>query len=298
MMTPELFGQQPHDHGDYLSNSQNLSFHALQHPKLETAMRAAQLGANVLREKFQTTLAIETKGLANFVTEADLNSERIIVDSIRTLYPEDAFISEESHSDRADAAKLWIIDPLDGTSNFMHGIPHFAISIAYYENGMPELGIVLNPVRSECYVAVRGQGAWLNGIRQHVDRADRIDATMITCGFYYDRDRMMQATLDTIGSFFRKNIHGMRRFGAAALDLCNVGCGQYGVFFEYQLHPWDYAAGQLFLAEAGGLATDCDGIPLPLNRASSICASNQLLHRQALEIIQPHWSKLQTKAKP
>ena len=156
----------------------------------------------------------------------------------------------------------------------------------------PELGIVYNPIRDDLYLAVHGQGAWHNGVQQGVDEADRIDAAMILCGFYYDRGRMMQATLDTIGDFFRNNIHGMRRFGAAALDLCNVGCGQYGLFFEYKLHPWDYAAGQLFLAEAGGNVTDCNGISLPLDRVSSICATNGHLHRRALEIIEPHWKRL------
>ena len=261
------------------------------HPMLDTAVRSVVLGAKVLCERFKTTIGIETKGLANFVTEADLSSEQVIVDTIRNYYPNHAIISEESHSDRADATDLWIVDPLDGTSNFMHGIPHFAISVGYYRDGQPELGIVCNPIRDDWYVAVRGQGAWHNGTKQQVDQADRIDATMITCGFYYDRGRMMQATLDTIGDFFRNNIHGMRRFGAAALDLCNVGCGQYGLFFEYKLHPWDYAAGQLFLTEAGGRATDCNGAKLQLHQSSSICASNGYLHRQALDIISPHWNR-------
>ncbi len=275
-----------------MNNQQARAVPELKHPMLETAVESVDLGVAVLKDRFKTNVRIETKGLANFVTEADLASERVIVDSIRNRFPEHAIISEESHSDRADAKDLWIIDPLDGTSNFMHGIPHFAISVAYYRDGQPELGIVCNPIRHDWYIAVLGQGAWHNGVRQRVDRAERIDETMITCGFYYDRDRMMQATLDTIGAFFRKNIHGMRRFGAAALDLCNVGCGQYGLFFEYKLHPWDYAAGQLFLTEAGGIATDCDGESLPLNQASSICATNGLLHRQALEIILPHWKQL------
>ncbi len=255
-------------------------------------MQAVKHGERILQDRFQTTLHIETKGLANFVTEADLSSEQAIVDAIRDRFPDHAIISEESHSDRADSPDLWIIDPLDGTSNFMHGIPHFAISVAYYRNGNAEVGIVCNPIRNDWYVAVRGQGAWHNGVPQTVDNNDRIDAAMIACGFYYDRDRMMQATLDTIGSFFRSNIHGMRRFGAAALDLCNVGCSQYGLFFEYKLHPWDYAAGQLFLSEAGGLATDCAGEPLPLHRASSICATNGKLHPHALAIIAPHWNEL------
>ena len=255
-------------------------------------MAAVGNGVQVLRDRFQTTVGIKTKGIANFVTQADLDSEREIVNHLRTHYPSHAFISEESHSDRADATDLWIIDPLDGTSNFMHGIPQFAISIAYYHRSQPGLGIVCNPITQDCYVAVRGQGAWHNGIQQFVNTAKQIDEAMIVCGFYYDRGRMMEATLDTIGDFFRNRIHGMRRFGAAALDLCNVGCGQYGLFFEYKLHPWDFAAGQLFLTEAGGKATDCDNEQLPLHRTSSICATNGHLHSQALEIIQPHWKQL------
>lgn len=280
------------DQGGYLNDRDVLQRSPVHHPMLETAMEAVAHGCKVLRTRFQTTVQIETKGLANFVTEADLGSEKILVETIRNRYPEHAIISEESHSDRADATDLWIIDPLDGTSNFMHGIPHFAISVGYYRDGQPELGIICNPIQDAWYVAVRGQGAWHNGVQQRVDKADRIDATMITCGFYYDRDRMMQATLDTIGDFFRNNIHGMRRFGAAALDLCNVGCGQYGLFFEYKLHPWDYAAGQLFLTEAGGHASDCNGASLPLDQSSSICATNGLLHPKALEIIAPHWKRL------
>ena len=204
------------DLGGRLNYQKLLQMSPVHHPLMATALESVVRGAKVLRDRFQTTLHIETKGLANFVTEADFGSEREIVKPIRDCYPAHAIISEESHSDRADAKDLWIIDPLDGTSNFMHGIPHFAISVAYYRDGQAELGIVTNPIRDDWYVAVRGQGAWHNGVRQRVDAVDRIDAAMIACGFYYDRDRMMQATLDTIGDFFRNNIHGMRRYGAAA----------------------------------------------------------------------------------
>jgi myo-inositol-1(or 4)-monophosphatase len=174
----------------------------------------------------------------------------------------------------------------------MHGIPHFAISLAYYHQGQPKVGIVCNPIRNDLYVAVLDQGAWHNGVRQKVDQSARLDQVVVCCGFYYDRDRMMQATLDTLGDFFRQNVHGMRRFGAAALDLCNLGCGHYGLFFEYKLHPWDYAAGQLFVTEAGGHVTDCTNQLLPLGRPSSICATNGLLHQQSLAIISSHWNKL------
>ncbi|MEQ1830021.1 MAG: inositol monophosphatase family protein [Pirellula sp.] len=262
------------------------------HPMLDVAIAATCRGDEVLRSRFQTAVRIDSKGTANFVTQADLESESAIVETIRRAFPAHAIISEESHSDRADSSDLWIIDPLDGTSNFMHGIPHFAISIAYYKYGQAELGIVCNPVSRDWYITVRNQGAWHNGKAQKVSSETSLDQTMIVCGFYYDRDRMMQATLDTLGDFFRRNIHGMRRFGAAALDLCHVGCGNYGLFFEYKLHPWDFAAGQLFVTEAGGRVSDCNGEHLPLHRASSICATNASLHGEALEVIAPHWSKL------
>jgi len=265
---------------------------ACDHPMLATALAAVAEGSIAIRKHFQQSVLIEVKGTSNFVTEADLDSEKRIVNRIRESFPRHAIISEESHSDRADSEDLWIIDPLDGTSNFMHGIPHFAISLAYYHNGLPQVGIVFNPIREDMYVTVVGQGAWHNGVRQRVDGSQRLDEVVIACGFYYDRDRMMQATLDTLGDFFRKNVHGMRRFGAAALDLCNLGCGQYGLFFEYKLHPWDYAAGQLFVMEAGGSVTDCLNQPLPLGRSSSICATNGLIHAQSLEVIAPHWNRL------
>ena len=129
------------DLGGHLNPSELLRMSPVHHPMMETAMESVVRGAKVLRERFQTTLRIETKGVANFVTEADFGSEREIVNTIRERYPDHAIISEESHSDRADATDLWIIDPLDGTSNFLHGIPHFAISIAYYRDSQPELGL-------------------------------------------------------------------------------------------------------------------------------------------------------------
>jgi myo-inositol-1(or 4)-monophosphatase len=274
------------------ASSSPINLVSCDHAMLATAIAAAEAGAAKLTQYFQKAVSVEKKGIANFVSEADLAAESAIVATIRSQFVGHAIISEESHSDRADAADLWIIDPLDGTSNFLHSIPHFAVSLAYYRDGQPELGIVCNPVRNDWYVVVRGQGAWYNGQRQTVNASNQLDQAMIACGFYYDRGLMMQLTLDTIGDFFRQQVHGVRRFGAAALDLCNLGCGQYGVFFEYQLHPWDYAAGQLFVSEAGGRTTDCNNGPLPLGRPSSICSTNGVLHEPALRVIAPHWRQL------
>lgn len=267
------------------------TFPNLDHPFLATAVDATQLGAQELTSRFGKRVTVESKGLANFVSEADLAAEKAIIERIRRDHPTHVMISEETHQSVVTQAEhLWIIDPLDGTSNFLHGIPHFAVSIAYYHHGLPELGIVANPITGDCYSTVVHQGAWRGATRQRVSPATAIDQIVLSCGFYYDRGRMMQATLDTLGAFFQNNIHGMRRFGAAALDLCNVGCGQYGLFFEYKLHPWDYAAGQLFVSEAGGIVTDCNNQALSLYSSSSICATNGAIHDQALAIIGPHWN--------
>lgn len=269
------------------------SLPTVHHELLEIALEATELGATELTNRFRQRIRVQSKGLANFVTEADLAAEQVILETLIARLPNHRFLSEESQQTQVvQAEHLWIIDPLDGTSNFMHGIPHFAISIAYYRNQSPELGLVYNPITEDLYLSIAGQGAWHGPNKQHVDNAQSLSESMICCGFYYDRGRMMRATLETLASFFQQKIHGIRRFGAAALDLCNVGCGQYGVFFEYKLHPWDFAAGMLFVHEAGGSCTDCSGNPLPLLQPSSLCATNGHLHDAALRVIQPHWENL------
>jgi myo-inositol-1(or 4)-monophosphatase len=262
-------------------------------PLFRTALLAAERGGSELVKRSRKSVSVQSKGIANFVSEADLAAESAVIQTIREHYPDHAILSEESHQSLVGQAEhLWIIDPLDGTNNFLHGIPHFAVSIAYYHCNEPTLGIIYNPIYDEIYSAVRGQGAWLGTERQTVSNEKRLSEVVVAFGFYYDRDRMMQATLNTLADFFKSNIHGVRRFGAAALDLCHVGCGQYGLFFEYRLSPWDYAAGQLFLQEAGGRCTNCDGAPLPISQGSSICASNGHVHDEALAVIAPHWRSL------
>ena len=149
---------------------------------------------------------------------------------------------EEDLDGDIDAEHLWIIDPLDGTNNFAHRIPHFAVSVAYYHRGQPVVGAVLNPARDEIFTAVRGGGAFCNGEPVSVCDATSLDQALIGCGFYYDRGAMMRSTLAAVEDFFGHDIHGIRRF-ASALDLCQVGCGHFGGFFEYELSPWDFAAG-------------------------------------------------------
>lgn len=264
------------------------SAQSVSHPIAGIAIDAAMAGALQLVDAFRTDVDITVKGTANFVSSADLAAERAIVDTIREKCPDHAIISEESHSDRADAEHLWVIDPLDGTSNFLHCIPHFAVSIGYYHRGVGRVGVVCNPISGDWYVGAAHQGAWHNGQRMRVSTAQRLDQAMIAVGFYYDRGNMMQATLDTLADFYREEIHGMRRIGAAALDLAYVAAGQFEAFFEYRLSPWDYAAGAILLRESGGAITDCVGGGLPLDRSSGVCASNGALHERMLQTLSPH----------
>ncbi len=255
--------------------------------ELQVAREAARLGGEIVAGHYRCGVAVRSKAASELVTDADLESEQAIVALIGREFPEHAVLGEEEHAADVSAEHLWIIDPLDGTTNFAHQVPHFAVSVAYYRGGEPVCGVVTNPVRDDWYEAVRGGGAMHNGKRVQVASHARLDETLIGVGFYYDRGAMMEATLAAIRDLFRQSIHGIRRFGTAALDLCHVGCGLYGAFFEYQLSPWDFAAGRLFVEEAGGRVTTCRGERLPLQK-SSVLASNGTLHEAVLEVVRRH----------
>ncbi len=218
------------------------------------------------------------------MSDADLQSEQAIARTIHAAFPSHAILGEEENAGSVDAEHLWIIDPLDGTNNFAHRIPQFAVSIAYYHRSQPVCGVVVNPVHADWYWSDRGKGSFHNGRRMSVSNETSLSQTMVGVGFYYDRGAIMEATLKSIHAFFKQQIHGVRRFGAAALDLCQVADGLYGVFFEYQLSPWDFAAGRLILEEAGGKITTGRGDALPLAKGS-VLATNTLLHDSALEIV-------------
>ena len=260
---------------------------------LETATSAARVGGEILMRYFRDGVQIRNKSADrgktyDLVSDADIESEQAVAEFLRDAYPDHELLGEEALSGGStDAEHLWVIDPLDGTNNFAHQLPHFAVSIAYYHHGQAVVGVVLNPARDELFTAIRGEGAFRDGQVVGVSEAATLAKTLVGCGFYYDRGAMMRSTLSAIEEFFRQDIHGIRRFGTAALDLCQVGCGQFGGFFEYQLSPWDFAAGRLFVEEAGGRVTDANGEPLPL-KTTSILASNGKLHQAMLEITSRH----------
>lgn len=256
-------------------------------PILNVAVEAAQVGGAICRQYFEQELLVSDKDVGNLVTQADIESEAAIVATIQQHFPDHQVLGEENQKADLDADRLWIVDPLDGTNNFAHRIPHFAISIAYWERGEPTVGVIYNPVREDFYYARKGRGAYSRRSPLRVSQATQLSSCLIGCGFYYDRGEMMRATLRAIESCFEKNIHGIRRFGTASLDLVQVASGCYGGFFEYRLEPWDFAAGCLVIEEAGGRVTSCRGEPLSLQQ-NTILATNGRIHDELSEIVVRH----------
>ncbi len=252
--------------------------------ELDVARQAAQAGGEILASYFRQGIAMRLKQACDLVSDADVESEKAIVAVLQEAFPNDAILGEEETKAEVTAERLWIVDPLDGTTNFAHDLPHFAVSIGFYENGQAQCGVIFNPARGDWFHALRGAGAFHNDETVSVADHSRFDQTLVGCGFYYDRGAMMESTLATIRDFFEQQIHGIRRFGTASLDLAQVGCGQFGAFFEYELSPWDFAAGRLFVEEAGGRISTCRGTELPMEK-TSVLASNGLLHEAALQIV-------------
>lgn len=272
--------------------------------ELEICLSAAAAGAAISRSYFanlsQAGIAnkASSAGYQGMVTKADIEAERAIIETIQAGFPHHSILGEESVSStevdskqlHATAEHVWIVDPIDGTNNFAHGIPHYAVSVAYYRDGVAECGCVLSPESHDTFWAQRGRGAFHNGRRAKVNQHRRLSETMLGTGFYYDRGAMMRATLAAIGDCFEQHIHGIRRMGTAALDIVYVGLGRFGGFFEFQLAPWDFAAARLFLEEAGGEITTCQGTQLPIAK-SSVLATNGHLHAELLKILGRHWDR-------
>lgn len=253
---------------------------------LDIAKKAAVEAGNILADYFRNGVQMRTKSASvDLVSDADINAERAIAKIIQEALPTHSILGEEENSGRVDAEHLWIVDPLDGTTNFAHGIPHFAVSIAYYHNGVAQTGVILNPMTSDWYTVEKGNGAFHNDKAIAVSDDSELASSVIGTGFYYDRGDVMRATLSAIDRLFQQQIHGIRRFGTASLDLAMVATGSFGAFFEYQLCPWDFAAGKLLIEEAGGRVTTCAGDELPIAK-TSLLASNEKLHSDVLRLVQ------------
>jgi myo-inositol-1(or 4)-monophosphatase len=225
---------------------------------LEVAIDTAREAGALLATDFGRPKNISYKGEVDIVTESDRRSEALIVNRLRSHFPSHAIVAEEGSAAPGERF-CWHIDPLDGTTNFAHGYPCFAVSIGLLEAGEPLVGAVLNPVSGELFTAARGEGAWLEHKRIHVSTIEKLASSLVATGFPTDRRR--QSINISFYWEYTLRSHGVRRDGAAALDLCALACGRFDGFWEFDLKSWDTAAGMLIVAEAGGMITDFAGRP-------------------------------------
>lgn len=242
----------------------------------DTLLLAANEAGRVLMTKYATGVTVAYKGAIDLVTEADLASEQAIVAILRQRHPDHDILAEEGDYGSRGADQRWIVDPLDGTTNFAHGFPWFAVSIALEVRGEVVLGAVFNPHNHELFVAEKGQGATLNGRRLQVSSTDELGRALLATGFAYDHKTCPDNNYSDFERFQRV-AQAVRRAGVASLDLACVAAGRFDGFWELKLKPWDVAAGVLLVEEAGGRVSDYAGAAMPLDRGE-ILASNGRLH--------------------
>ncbi len=254
----------------------------------EACAEAARRGGAVLREKWGTRRTIDFKGGIDLVTDADRASEEAVLGFVSARFPGSAVLAEESGArgavpDGAGDGLRWYVDPLDGTTNYAHGVPHFAVNIAVTDAAGIAAGATLDPLRGELYVAGRGEGAWMGGERLRVSETAEMGRALLCTGFPYD----IQENPDPLVRLFRaylQRARAVRRFGAAALDLAYVACGRFDGFWEAKLKPWDVAPGILLVREAGGEVADFLGGDDVLH-GGTICTANPVLQRQLLAVL-------------
>jgi len=252
---------------------------------LELAVRLAREAGAIQREHYETAIEIRTKSASiDLVTEVDHACEAHIVETLARERPEDAILAEEGGgSDREGATWRWIIDPLDGTTNYAHGYPRFCVSIGVEKDDVREVAVVYDPLLDECYEAVRENGARLNGRVLRVSQENDLGAALMATGFAYDVRRSPEDNLEHFAHVIKK-ARAVRRDGSAALDLCYVAAGRFDGFWELKLHPWDVAAGLLIVDEAGGRTSDLRGGPAPRS-GRNIVASNGRIHDALLALL-------------
>jgi myo-inositol-1(or 4)-monophosphatase len=241
----------------------------------DTAVAAARSAGRILIARWQEARDIQYKGESDLVTDADRRAEEAIVAMIRARFPEHRVLAEEGSAGGDSEEFRWIVDPLDGTTNYAHGYPHFAVSIAVERGGSTLIGVVFDPVLDELFLARNGGGAWMNGRPLAVSAVDQLLRALVCSGFPYDRRRF--GPVLRRWAHFARRCQALRRTGSAALDICYVAAGRFDGFWEDGLHPWDTTAGVLLVLEAGGRVTDFRGVDPDLAHGE-ILATNGRLH--------------------
>ena len=245
---------------------------------------AAYKGGNVLRSHYGRIAKIDKKGSIDLVTEADTGSEKVIIETIKKLFPDHAILAEESGLNIGESDHKWIIDPLDGTTNFAHQLGLFSISIAFALSGETVLGIVLIPETGELFTAIKDKGAELNGQAIRVSNSQTVSDSLLITGFPYNLYDVFNPLLTRFSNCLRAS-QGVRRLGSAAIDLCFVACGRFDGFWEQNLKPWDTAAGELIAREAGAIITDFSNNPFTIDK-KEILATNGIIHKEMLSLLQ------------
>ncbi|MDR3189149.1 MAG: inositol monophosphatase [Prevotellaceae bacterium] len=238
------------------------------------------------REGFSLS-RVEVKGQNNFVSDVDKNAEKQIVASLRGLLPEAGFIAEEGTATCSNERYRWVVDPLDGTTNFIHGLAPYAVSIALMDGDEVVLGVVHEAVADECFYAWKGSKAFLNGREIRVSEAATVETALVATGFPYYNFEKIQRYLNSLNYFMQRS-HGMRRLGSAATDLAYVACGRFEAFYEYSLQPWDVAAGSLIVQQAGGKVSDFSGGTSYIF-GQELVSTNANIYEEFLEIVKKHF---------
>lgn len=255
----------------------------------QTRKIAEGVGAFIEKERLHFSMdRVEHKGFNDLVSYVDKEAERLLVDQLHVIFPEAGFITEEGTNTTQGEVYNWVIDPLDGTTNFVHGLPTFAVCIGLLEQDEVVLGVVYEVNRKETFYAYKGGGAFCNGTPLQVSAAPTLAASLISAGFPYNRLDLIDRYLRIKKSLMEKT-HGLRQLGSAAVDLCYVAAGRTEAYFEYNLNSYDVAAGVILVQEAGGMVTDFGG-GKDYIFGRQLVATNQSIHKELLEVIAAHWS--------
>lgn len=254
---------------------------------LDIAKKAAREGVRVIKEFKKDGFKVRKKGFHDLITDADIAAEEAILSVINDAFPNDDILAEESASDNLlTGNRTWIIDPIDGTTNFAHDFPVYCVSVALWESHQPKMGVVIEVTRDEEFSAIAGEGAWLNGNAIHVSETKNPREGFVGTGFPYDDLSLVNSYLGLF-KVLMKELQGIRRPGSAAYDLCCVACGRFDGFYEYSLHIWDLAAAALIIKEAGGVVTDWNGGEgWPFGQR--IIAGNDHIHGYLMKMIQEY----------